>query len=190
MTDDHGYKDSAFVAGMAFANRLAGFKDTLDWPGADGGFGDEETQRLAGTLRQLEDSRCWAELSATVDFYSGWDDRKAAQAAREANFAQADAQRRRIDVFTAGLECPHCHSAPGDACVTSGGKPVMDGTACTRRGTPPDGRRTLRRRSCRRDDLFDVSRVPVALRLHNPVPGTSDVMRVAGPHQKEAECRE
>ena len=75
--------------------------------GAGGGFGDEETKRLAGTLRHLvghlEDSRCWAELSAAVDFYSGWDDRKAAQAAaREANFAQADTQRRRIDVLTAG----------------------------------------------------------------------------------------
>ena len=37
MTDNHGYKDSAFAAGMAFANRLAGFKDTLDWlgPAAD-----------------------------------------------------------------------------------------------------------------------------------------------------------
>lgn len=132
MTDNHGYKDSAFASGMAFANRLAGFKDTLDWLGGGGGFGDEETKRLAGTLRHLvghlEDSRCWAELSAAVDFYSGWDDRKAAQAAaREANFAQADAQRRRIDVLTAGLECPHCASAPGDACVTSGGKPVMDG---------------------------------------------------------------
>ncbi len=132
MTDNHGYKDSAFAAGMAFASRLAGFKDTLDWLGAGGGFGDEETKRLAGTLRHLvghlEDSRCWAELSAAVDFYSGWDNRKAAQAAaREASFAQADAQRRRIDVLTAGLECPHCHSAPGDACVTSGGKPVIDG---------------------------------------------------------------
>ena len=31
MTDNHGYKDSTFAAGMAFANRLAGFKDTLDW---------------------------------------------------------------------------------------------------------------------------------------------------------------
>jgi hypothetical protein len=38
--------------------------------------------------------------------------------------------------------------------------------------------------------IFDVSRVPVALRRHNPAPVTSDVMRVAGPHQKEAECRE
>jgi hypothetical protein len=100
--------------------------------GAGGEFGDEETKRLAGTLRHLvghlEDSRCWAELSAAVDFYSGWDDRKAAEAAaREAKFAQADAQRRRIDMLTAGLECPQCHSAPGDACVTSGGKPVTDG---------------------------------------------------------------
>jgi hypothetical protein len=35
-------------------------------------------------------------------------DWKAARAAaREANFAQADAQRRRIDVLTAELECPH-----------------------------------------------------------------------------------
>jgi len=132
MTDNHGTIDSAFVAGMAFANRLAGFKDTLDWLEAGGGHGDEETKRLAGTLRQLvgrlEDSRCWTELSEAVEFYSGWDDRKAARAvAREANFAQADAQRRRIDVLTAGLECPHCHSAPGDACVTSGGKPVIDG---------------------------------------------------------------
>jgi len=132
MTDNHGYKNSAFAAGMAFASRLAGFEDTLDWLGAGGGFGDEETKRLAGTLRHLvghlEDSGCWAELSAAVDFYSGWDDRKAAQAAtREANFAEADAQRRRIDVLTAGLECPQRHSAPGDACVTSGGKPVIDG---------------------------------------------------------------
>ncbi len=132
MTNNHGTKDSAFAAGMAFANRLAGFKETLNWLEADGGYGDEETKRLAGTLRHLvchlEDSRCWAELNAAVDFYSGWNDRKAARAAaREANFAQADAQRQRIDVLTAGLECPHCHSAPGDACVTSGGKPVIDG---------------------------------------------------------------
>lgn len=131
MTDNHGYKDSEFAAGMAFANRLAGFKDTLDWLEASGG-GDEEAKRLAGTLRHLvghlEESRCWAELSAAVDFYSGWDDRKAAQAvARETNFAQADSQRRRIDLLAAGLECPHCHTAPGDACVTSGGKPVIDG---------------------------------------------------------------
>lgn len=132
MTDNHGTEDSAFAAGIAFANRLAGFKDTLNWLEADGGYGAEETRRLAGTLRHLvgylEDSRCWAELSAAVDFYSGWDDRQAAQAAaRKANIAQADAQRRRIDVLAAELECPHCHSAPGDACVTSGGKPVTDG---------------------------------------------------------------
>lgn len=63
MTDNHGYKDSEFAAGMAFANRLAGFKDTLDWLGVGGVFCDEETKRLAGTLRHLvghlEDSRCW-----------------------------------------------------------------------------------------------------------------------------------
>ena len=68
MTDNPGYKDSAFAAGMTFANQLAGFKDTLDWLGAGGGFGNEETKRLAGTMRHLvghlEDSRCWAELSA------------------------------------------------------------------------------------------------------------------------------
>jgi hypothetical protein len=159
MTDNHSYKGSAFVAGMALANRLAGFKDALDRLGADGGFGDEETERLAGTLRHLvghlEDSDCWAELSAAVDFYFGWDDRKAAQAAaREASSAQADAQRQRIDVLTAGLECPDCHSGPGDACVTSGGKPVIDGNGMHAGLTPQGGRRTLRRRRSRRDDIL------------------------------------
>ena len=57
MTDNHGYKDSAFASGMAFANRLAGFKDTLDWLGSAAG--------LAMTRRSGWPERC-STLSATL----------------------------------------------------------------------------------------------------------------------------